>query len=170
MSVSTFLHLRLSHLLSLSFAAPISVSDHFLETLPWGSRSPVCRKPDLHHLFFIFWKRPLNFLPEGSGGGGSGLPGSTSFHPPSFTESILAPPHTPVPYPQSSELRPSLLRVTMAPGIRLRFTIFPPQLTAGWGRQRVLWSTAGLLIWEKVKIPGTERAQEAERFHQWKAR
>ena len=102
MSVSTFLHLRLSHLLSLSFAAPISVSDHFLETLPWGSRSPVCRKPDLHHLFFIFWKRPLNFLPEGSGGGGSGLPGSTSFHPPSFTESILAPPH---PSSLSPELR-----------------------------------------------------------------
>lgn len=41
---------------SLSPSAPISVSDHFLGTLPWGSRSPVCRKPDLHHLFFIFWK------------------------------------------------------------------------------------------------------------------
>ena len=61
-----------SPLQSLSLSAPISVSHHFLGTLPWGSRSPVCRKPDPHHLFFIFWKRQLHFLPEGSGGGGAG--------------------------------------------------------------------------------------------------
>lgn len=161
-----FLYLRLSCLLFLSLRL-ISVSDNFLGTLPWGSGSPVRRKPDLHHLFFIFWKRPLHFLPEGSGGGGASclvypFPSPLLFWIRSLPQ-LLA--------PGSLELRPSLLWVTVASGIRPWFMIFPPQLTAEWGRQGGLfWSTAGLLIWEKVKIPGTERAQETERFHQWKPR
>lgn len=59
--------LTLAHSLALSSVSASNV----LGTLPWGSRSPVCGKPDLHHLFFIFWKHQLHFLPEGGGGGGA---------------------------------------------------------------------------------------------------
>ena len=92
-SVSVFLHLCLSSLLSSLFLSlpPISVSDHFLGTLPWGSRSPVCRKPDPHHLFFIFWKRQLHFLPEGRGGGEAGCLAPPLSLPPSSSEPIPSP-------------------------------------------------------------------------------
>lgn len=78
---------------------PISVSHHFLGTLPWGSRSPVCRKPDPHHLFFIFWKRQLHFLPEGSGGGGAGC----LTPPPSFPSSFSEPSPPPAPAPGGTD-------------------------------------------------------------------
>lgn len=84
MSLSPCICVVLSYLVSsLSPSAPISVSDRFLGTLPWGSRSPVCRKPDLHHLFFIFWKVSLtSYLREVGGGRASCLTPPLSLPPP----------------------------------------------------------------------------------------
>lgn len=115
-SLSMFLHLCLSSLLSSLFLSlpPISVSDHFLGTLPWGSRSPVCRKPDPHHLFFIFWKRQLHFLPEGRRGGGAGC----RLHPFPSPLPFQSPSPAPAPCPREDRPRPSLCLVTVAPRIR----------------------------------------------------
>lgn len=106
LSVSMFLRLclpvsSLFHSLHL-----IALSDNFLGSLPWGFHSPVCRKPDLHHLFFIFWKRPLHFLPEGSGGGGEGCLAPTLSLPPHFLNPF--PPSAPCPRELGAEPFPAL--------------------------------------------------------------
>lgn len=49
---------------------PSPVSHHFLGTLPWGSRSPVCRKLTLIICFYILETSAWLPAPEGSGGGG----------------------------------------------------------------------------------------------------